>query len=52
MGKKSKLQIENLFSIHFSAREKVFTNCQIQRAAPEKFPVGSFRQYQLQAGAG
>jgi len=26
MGKKSKLQIENLFSIHFFAREKVFTN--------------------------
>ena len=43
MGKKSKLQIENLFSIHFSAREKVFTNCRIVQTIPEKFPVGSFR---------
>jgi len=43
-GQKSKLQIENLFSIHFSAREKAFTNYRIAQIIPEKFPVGSFRQ--------
>ena len=43
MGKKSKLLIENKFSIHFSAREKWFKNYLTAQTIPEKFPVGSFR---------
>ena len=36
--------IENLFSIAFSAREKVLENQFVLQSIPEKFPVGRFRQ--------
>ena len=42
MGKKSKLQIENKFSIHFSAREKVLENQLSVESNLKNYPVDDF----------
>ena len=42
MDKKSKLQIENKFSIHFSAREKVLENQLSVESNLKNYPVDDF----------
>ena len=42
MGKKSKLQIENKFSIHFSASEKVLENQLCVQTNLKNYPVDDF----------
>ena len=41
-GQKSKLQVENLFSIHFSASEKVFKNRLCVESNLKNYPVDDF----------